>query len=131
MGDGTSTCTPPPQFTLTFDSCAISSGSTDLLGVLTLIAGAPTNIGDSDGCSLPTPALVRNGATWGYPCGDWDVQYQGADSSNPTVGDTWIISENGVENMWDPSDTDPCTGLRIHLNYDGFGGQSDQTIHSQ
>mgnify|MGYP007026196012 FL=1 len=121
MGVGSSNCPGPALFTLTFDSGAVSSGDSDILGVLTLVSGAPTTLRGQDGCSPMIVGLSLDGSNQGQPCGVFSVQFSGTDSANPTAGDTWTIGEAGVD-VCNP--TNLCDGVYVDFFHDDGSGDS-------
>jgi hypothetical protein len=121
MGVSPSTCPAPPVFSLTFDSGAVTSGDSDVLGVLTLVSGAPTNINGQDGCSPVYVGLIIDGSNYGQGCSSFSIQFSGSDSANPVAGDTYTISEAGVDTC---NATNLCEGIYVDFFHDDGRGDS-------
>jgi len=129
-----STCDQIPVFTLTFDANAVSSGTTDVLGVLTLVSGSATNFaapyGDCSGSEIKVGTSAGND-NMGYPCDTFDVQYSGSDSANPQAGDTWTIVEDGTDICTSTTVGDWESGLCTSIYLDiGFTGKNYLRIYS-
>ena len=121
MGVSPSTCPAPPVFSLTFDSGAVTSGDSDILGVLTLVSGAPTNLDGQDGCSPLNVGLVLDTSNYGQSCSSFSIQFSGTDPANPVAGDTYTISEAGVDAC---NPTNLCAGIYVDFYHDDGSGDS-------
>jgi hypothetical protein len=126
LGAGTSTCPAPPVFSLTFDSGAVTSGDSDVLGVLTLVSGSPTTLQGGD-CTPIDVGLSLDGQNHGQGCSTFGIQFSGTDSANPTAGDTWTISEAGVD-VCNP--TNLCDGIYVDLRHDVGSDSENRRINS-
>lgn len=127
MGVSPSTCPSPPVFSLTFDSGAVTSGDSDVLGVLTLVSGSPTNVQGQDGCSPIYVGLSLDGENYGQQCSSFSIQFSGSDAANPVAGDTYTISEAGVDAC---NPTNLCDGIWVDLVHDAGGDSQQQRIYS-
>ena len=123
LGAGTSTCPAPPVFSLTFDSGAVTSGDSDILGVLTLVSGSPTNVSGQDGCSPMSVGLSLDGQYYNQLCPSFSIQFSGTDAANPVAGDTYTISEAGVDAC---NPTNLCDGIYVKLMHDVGGGETEE-----
>jgi len=127
-GVSPSTCPAPPVFSLTFDSGAVTNGDSDTLGVLTLVSGAPTNLDGQDGCSPMIVGLVLDTSSYGQPCSSFSIQFSGTDPANPVAGDTYTISEAGVDAC---NPTNLCAGIFVDFYHDdGSGDSVSQRLHA-
>ena len=128
VGAGTSTCPAPPVFSLTFDSGAVTSGDSDVLGILTLVSGAPTNLDGQDGCSPMNVGLVLDTSNYGQSCSSFSIQFSGTDPANPVAGDTYTISEAGVDAC---NPTNLCAGIFVDFYHsDGSGDSVSQRLYA-
>ena len=128
MGVSPSTCPAPPVFSLTFDSGAVTSGDSDILGVLTLVSGAPTNLDGQDGCSPLNVGLVLDTSNYGQSCSSFSIQFSGTDPANPVAGDTYTISEAGVDAC---NPTNLCAGIFVDFYHsDGSGDSVSQRLYA-
>jgi len=127
MGVSPSTCPAPPVFSLTFDSGAVTSGDSDVLGVLTLVSGSPTNVRGQDGCSPIYVGLSLDGENYGQQCSSFSIQFSGSDAANPVAGDTYTISEAGVDAC---NPTNLCDGIWVDLVHDAGGDSQQQRIYA-
>ena len=127
MGVSPSTCPAPPVFSLTFDSGAVTSGDSDVLGVLTLVSGSPTNVRGQDGCSPIFVGLSLDGENYGQQCSSFSIQFSGSDAANPVAGDTYTISEAGVDAC---NPTNLCDGILVDLVHDAGGDSQQQRIYA-
>jgi hypothetical protein len=127
MGVSPSTCPAPPVFSLTFDSGAVTSGDSDVLGVLTVVSGAPTDLDGQDGCSPMKVGLVLDASNHGQSCSSFSIQFSGTDPENPVAGDTYTISEAGVDAC---NPTNLCEGIFVDF-YHRPGGDDSISLRLQ
>nr|MCS5537417.1 hypothetical protein [Candidatus Poseidoniaceae archaeon] len=116
-----------PEFSLTFDSGAVTSGDSDVLGVLTLVSGSPTNVQGQDGCSPIYVGLSKDGQNYGQQCSSFAIQFSGSDAANPVAGDTYTISEAGIDAC---NPTNLCDGIWVDLNHDAGGDSQNRRIYA-
>jgi len=126
-GVSPSTCPAPPVFSLTFDSGAVTNGDSDVLGVLTLVSGSPTNILGQDGCNPMNVGLSLDGMNLGQQCSSFTIQFSGTDAANPVAGDTYTISEAGVDAC---NPTNLCDGIFVSFYHDDGSGDSVSQSYS-
>jgi len=115
MGQGTSTCAEPPSFTLTMET-SFTTGTSDLLGTLTLDSGMATDL-TSGGCGINEFRIqfVSTGSTWG----EWSSCNSGGNAlsftSSGTPANTWVFSEDGYDFCNDQGND--CTNMIAILSF--------------
>ena len=130
-GQGSSTCPEPPSFTFT-PATSFTTGTSDLIGTLTLDSGTATNLAGHGMCAYNEFILylhhsdgshhLAHCATAGDPGapGGGNPEITFTSSGSPTV-DTWTVSESGADLCNDA--TSDCTNMAAYFTieekYDG------------
>lgn len=100
MGQGTSTCPEPPSFTFT-PATSFTTGTSDLIGTLTLETGTATDLQGNGFCPYDEFVLFLHHSDGNIDystCNDGSgnsVELSFTSSGSPT--DTWTVSENGFD----------------------------------